>query len=220
MARNLFRVVSWLILVAMGALIIWTSRLYFVDPIRVAFLLERPSLAANRLWRAMLAIHIAGGVGCLVALLLSSATARSKRWKWLHRWSGRFYAVIVLVLLCPSGLLMAPFAKGGLPGKFGFLLLVGLTFWFTWKGTRYAIERRFALHRKWMTRSMAMAATAMTFRLSQVVLSNFDISANTNYVASHYISTFGNWLVVEIWLGTRLDFSRSAFQSILLETEK
>ena len=220
MGRNLLRMTAYAVLVATGALIIYTSRHYFLDPNRVHFLLERPVLAMDRVWRALLAIHVAGGICCLCALLLSSVTAFSSRWKVMHRWSGRFYAVVVLVLLCPSGLLLSAYAKGGLPGKFGFLLLTVLTFVFTWQGTRYAIERKFVAHRKWMTRSMAMVASAMTFRLCQVLLAQFDITPEANYISSLYLSTFGNWLVAELWMGTKLNLTRSIFQNTILETEQ
>ncbi len=220
MGRILFRLAAYSVLVVSGALIIWTSRLYFLDPIRVHFLMERPALAADKLWRGLLAIHVAGGVGCLAALLVASATAWNSRWKIAHRWSGRFYAVIVLVLLCPTGLLLSAYAKGGFAGKFGFFLLSVLTFVFTWQGTRYAIEQNFVEHRKWMTRSMAMVASAMTFRLAQIGLSQFDINPDSNYIASLYISTFGNWLAAEVWMGTSFSIARtSLFQSKVLETE-
>lgn len=220
MSRNLFRLATYLVLAVSGALIIWTSRLYFQDPMRVHFLLERPALAADQVWRSLLAIHVAGGIFCLVSLLVSSVTAYSNRWKTTHRWSGRFYAVVVLLLLCPSGLFLSAYAKGGLPGKFGFFLLTVLTFVFTWQGTRYAIKGKLLLHRKWMTRSMAMVASAMTFRLSQIILAQFDITPEANYISSLYLSTFGNWLLAELWLGVKFEFTRSPIQSISLETEQ
>lgn len=221
MSRNALRMAAWIVLVTSGALIVWTSRLYFLDPISVQFLMERPTLAADRLWRALLAIHVVGGVGCLVSLLLASISAFGSRWKAIHRWSGRLYAVVVLLLLCPSGLFLSAYAKGGFAGKFGFLLLCVLTFVFTWLGTRDAIAKKFVEHRKWMTRSMAMVASAMTFRLFQIALAQFEVTPDANYVASLYLSTFGNWLVVEIWLGASFKFARPRFfqSNSLLETE-
>jgi uncharacterized membrane protein YfcA len=223
MGRNLLRLTAYCVLVVSGALIIWTSRLYFLDPIRIHFLTERPTLAADRLWRGLLAIHVAGGVGCLVSLLVASLTAWSSRWKRTHRWSGRVYAVAVLILLCPTGFFLSAYAKGGFAGKLGFFLLCVLTFAFTWRGTRFAIEQKFVEHRKWMTRSMAMVASAMTFRLFQMLLAQFQITPDANYIVSLYASTFGNWLVAECWLGTRFSLVFSNFfqtkPSSLLETK-
>jgi len=47
----------------------------------------------------------------------------------------------------------------------GFAILSLLWPVFTWLGWRAAVERRFGDHRKWMLRSYAITATAITLRL-------------------------------------------------------
>ncbi|MEM7457548.1 MAG: DUF2306 domain-containing protein [Planctomycetota bacterium] len=196
------RWLTFLVLACSGALIISNSRVYFTTPMQALFLMERPALAASDYWRALLAVHVAGGAVCLVSLLIATLTSWNKVPGTLHRWSGRIYAVSVLGLLCPAGLLLTPYAKGGLPGKAAFLLLVILTAGFTAEGVRYALKRNFKLHKRWMTRSMAMVASAMTFRMFQAVLGWSGAAPEPNYVVSLYLSIFVNWLVIESWLGT------------------
>jgi len=45
--RSLLRLAAYVVLVASGGAIVWSSRLYFLDPIRIHFLMERPLLVES-----------------------------------------------------------------------------------------------------------------------------------------------------------------------------
>ena len=117
----------------------------------------------------------------------------------LHRWCGRIYAISVLLFLCPTGIYLAFFAKGGPAGQAGFLLLGAATFHTTLHGVTAMLgpSRDLAAHRAWMTRSFALAASAITFRACHFMLFEAGVPEETNYVTSLWLSILGNAAVAE-----------------------
>jgi len=117
----------------------------------------------------------------------------------LHRWSGRVYALSILVGGL-SAVAMAPGANGGWFASLGFTL-VGLV----WIGvTGYAVHlartRQFAAHRRWMIRSYALTFAAVTLRLE---LLPFQL-AGIAYVDTIPYLVWTSWplnaLIAEWWL--------------------
>lgn len=169
-------------------LLIAATASYFSFDFRFAFFLERPSLTADRVWSACFYVHVAGGMLCLATapLLLWNGLAGGRR--GLHRALGRVHAVAALGWVGPTGLYLAPFAKGGTPGQLGFLLL-GLWFCATSALGIVAIRRGdLHAHVAWMVRSYALILSAVSFRVLHRALHEFGVEATTNYVASTWTS--------------------------------
>ena len=83
----------------------------------------------------------------------------------LHRWSGRLYLSIGVLVGGLSGLYMAQFAFGGWLARSGFTLLA-LSWLFTGFMAYRAIRRRdIQNHRRWMLRNFALTFAAVTLRL-------------------------------------------------------
>ena len=83
----------------------------------------------------------------------------------LHRWSGRLYLSIGVLLGGMSGLYMAQFAFGGWVARSGFTLLA-LSWLFTGFMAYRAIRRRdIPNHRRWMLRNFALTFAAVTLRI-------------------------------------------------------
>lgn len=104
----------------------------------------------------------------IVALLLGPLQfARSLRQKYsaLHRWSGRIYLLLGVLVGGAAGLYMAQFAYGGLVSRAGFALLA--LAWLTTGLMAYlTIRRRDILgHRRWMIRNYALTFAAVTLRI-------------------------------------------------------
>lgn len=179
---------AFAVVVGASLLLIVQTAQYFSFDFRFAFFLERPFLTADRVWAACFYLHVAGGILCLATapLLLWNGLARGPR--GLHRAVGRIHAVAALGWVGPTGLYLAPFAKGGAAGQLGFLLL-GLWFVATSGFGLVAIRRGdLRAHVAWMVRSYALILSALSFRLLHRVLHEFGVEATANYVASTWAS--------------------------------
>jgi len=83
----------------------------------------------------------------------------------LHRWLGRLYLGVGVLVGGLAGLYMATFAYGGLVSKLGFGLLA-LAWLYTGLRAYLAIRaRRVAEHQRWMVRNFALTFAAVTLRL-------------------------------------------------------
>jgi uncharacterized membrane protein len=186
----------WAPTLALSGLIVINTVPYYSLGEDFDFLLEKGSLARDPIWRAAFFHHITGSLACLIVgpVLLSRRALRAS--VALHRWLGWTYVLAVLCVAAPSGLYLAVFAKGGLLGQTGFVV-AGLA-WFaaTWLGLRAIQQRRLATHLTWMVRSYALAWSAISFRMIQVALYALGVGADTNYVASLWLS-----LVISVLLG-------------------
>lgn len=85
--------------------------------------------------------------------------------KVLHRWSGRVYLAVGVLVGGLAGLYMAQYAYGGQLARIGFAALA-LTWLYT--GARaYLAIRHGAIdeHRKWMVRNFSLTLAAVTLRI-------------------------------------------------------
>jgi hypothetical protein len=174
-------------LVASALLVLQTAR-YMSFDFRFGFLVERPFLTSDRLWSSCFYLHVLGGMLCLVTapFLLWNGLARGR--VGLHRAVGRLHAVAALGWTGPTGLYLAPFAKGGLAGQLGFLLL-GVWFVATSLFGIVAIRRgHLRAHVGWMVRSYTLLLSAVTFRGFHRALHELGVDATRNYVASTWAS--------------------------------
>ncbi len=169
------------------------------------FIEERGEAGQQPLWLLCLYVHVAAGVVCLIASLPQLSRLVLRGIPKLHRWCGRVYVAAVLILLCPSGMYLALHAKGGLLGKTGFLLLGAATFFTTLRGITSMMgkTRDLALHRASMTRSFALVASAITFRVYHIVFFQAGLPEETNYIVCLWLSILGNVAVAELVLRRR-----------------
>jgi len=83
----------------------------------------------------------------------------------LHRWLGRFYLGVGVLVGGAAGLFMAFHAFGGLAARLGFACLA-LAWLYTGLRAYQAIRARdIATHRRWMVRNFALTFAAVTLRL-------------------------------------------------------
>ncbi len=167
-------------------------------PIRSDYPLHYPLLLA----------HIAFGT---VALL----TAMLQIWPWLrrthpqvHRWSGRAY---LFGGVFPSGVVVlgvTPVSSSGLSSAAGNTILAVLWLGTSWAGWRAVRQRRFADHRAWMFRSVALTFSIVVNRAwLGLYVGIFALFApldeeliRTAGAASVWTSWIVNLLIVEWWL--------------------
>lgn len=87
------------------------------------------------------------------------------RYPGLHRWSGRLYLGVGVLIGGLAGLYMAAHAFGGLPARLGFAGLALGWLYTGWRAYRAIRARDIAAHRRWMVRNFALTFAAVTLRL-------------------------------------------------------
>jgi uncharacterized membrane protein len=110
-------------------------------------------------------LHVfAAAVALLLGPFQFSAALRRDHLR-LHRWMGRAYLGVGVLVGGLSGLYISQFAFGGPVARLGFAALA-LCWLYTGLRAYMAIRRRdIAEHRKWMVRNFALAFAAVTLRL-------------------------------------------------------
>lgn len=109
--------------------------------------------------------HILSGPFALFTGLILMSDRVRLRFPRGHRWLGRIHVANVLLILLPSGFIMGFDAAAGLPAMISFVLLTVVTAICTALGWRAAMQRRFAIHRRWMQRSYLLLGSAVVLRV-------------------------------------------------------
>ena len=113
-------------------------------------------------------IHVYSSIFALLAGFI--AVFFDKNLKYLHRFSGRIYVIVTLLLSSISGIYIGFFANGGWIAKLAFVLLGILWFYSTFRAYAEIRKRNIRQHRFWMWRSFALALSATTLRMWKVIL--------------------------------------------------
>ena len=123
-----------------------------------------------------------------------------KKYPRLHRYAGRTYVFLLLLIAAPSGMVMAFYSNGDWWTRLSFLILTPLWWWFTWKGFQTALLKDFKAHRIWMMRSYALTLSAISLRVYQMVLGTFFfIEPEVKYLLVSWLSWVGNLMVLEFY---------------------
>jgi len=166
------------------------------------------------LWRAAFYTHVFSAVLALAAGLTQFSPLVLREHRRLHRVMGWIYAVDVLVVNFPSGMVLAVYANGLLPSKAAFVILDCLWFWFTCKAVAAARKKNFAAHKRYMIRSYALTFSAITLRTWKLVLGGiFHPDPLCLYMIDAWMGFVPNLLLAEVlirWKGltARSSYSR------------
>lgn len=145
---------------------------------------------------------VAGPVTLLLGLVLLSESFR-RRWPRWHRRLGRVQAGLVLLVVVPSGFVMAlravfgPIAAAGL---IGLAIATAVTVTMGW---RAAAQRRFDVHRRWMLRCYALLFSAVVIRLLGGIGQVAGVQADWYYIQATWTSWIIPLIGVELLLRRR-----------------
>ena len=154
--------------------------------------LEGREATFHGLYRVAFYIHIfVGPIVLLNGLMLLSETIR-KRCGNLHRMLGRVQVVVLVCLLLPSSLVMSQHAFGGWLAGLSFALLSLLTGLCAILGVKYARERKFAQHRRWMLRTFILLSSAVVLRLISGMLDSMKVS---HPEIAYIVASWCSWLI-------------------------
>ena len=126
-----------------------------------------------------------------------------------HRWLGRIYLGVGVLLGGLAGLYMAVYAYGGIAAKLGFACLA-IAWLFTGLRAYLAIRAgKVALHRQWMVRNFALTFAAVTLRLYLPL----SLVAGIPFQLAYPIIAWMCWvpnLVIAEWLFNRKAAARAS----------
>jgi uncharacterized membrane protein len=111
-----------------------------------------------------LRLHIAGGIGALLAGPWQFSGWLRSRALNFHRWLGRFY-LLEVALGSFAGFAMAVVSLEGMPTHLGFGILAVLWFFTGLQAYRMARRGEIAEHRRWMIRNFALSLASVTLRI-------------------------------------------------------
>lgn len=157
-----------------------------------------------------LRLHIAGGMGALLAGPWQFSEKLRARALNLHRWLGRFY-LLEVTLGSIAGFAMATVSEQGLPTHLGFGALAVLWFFTGLQAYRKVRAGNIISHRQWMIRNFALTLAAVTLRnYMPLMLFALHWSFRTTYITVSWLCWVPNLVVAE-WLIRR--------QSVLLNQQ-
>jgi uncharacterized membrane protein len=122
-----------------------------------------------------------------------------QRHPYLHRFIGRAYARSLLVAAI-SAIRIAPHAAAGHVSAAGFLSLAVGWLFTTSMGIAAIRRRDVANHRRWMIRSYALTAAAITLRIYLSSIPLFHFSFQIAYPAISWLCWVPNLLAAEVWI--------------------
>lgn len=172
------------------------------------YLLPHVPLAAPlpnfKLHRFALALHAScAGVALLVGPFQIAEGFRI-RWRSLHRTLGWVY-VIAIAIAGVSAMVLAPQANFGPIAGFGFFTLAVVWLIATGTALGMAIQHRFQDHRRWMLRSYALTAAAITLRVLLPASAVMGLPPGPSYRTIAWMCWLINLGIVEIYLFVRPD---------------
>jgi len=149
--------------------------------------------------RIALSLHALGGAIALLAGPLQFVPRfRESSWN-RHRLLGWIYCSAVLFGWCVS-LWIAPHSQTGWIASAGFLTLGAAWIVATGLAVRFILRGDAISHRRWMIRSYALTAAAITLRIYLPLIFVFHWPFSTAYPAIAWLCWIPNALAVEVYL--------------------
>jgi uncharacterized membrane protein YozB (DUF420 family) len=196
--HHIITFITWAPILFFAGVLTYNSAHYFIFDTTYGLLAEKQVELRDSVYYFSFYIHVAAATVILFTPFFSFLIRITKRTRKAHRTLGKIYVMTTLVIVVPTGLYLALFAKGGLSAQWGFAtqgILLGI---FTWLGFRAILKGNVEKHKEWMVRSYAIAIAALTFRIYHVLFIYIGIPYNDNYAASQWLSVMGNLFLSEI----------------------
>ena len=161
--QTLLKLLTCVLICRIVIAVLLSYRDYMPPNFDADFLLGRKSYFFGNYQWAFYTHITSGPCSLILGMILLSEQVR-QRYPALHRCLGRIQVACVLLLVAPSGLWMAWQAHAGVVAETGFGSLAIATAFCVALGWRSAVRRRFAEHRRWMSRCFALLFSAIVLR--------------------------------------------------------
>ena len=179
------------LIVRVLVVIVLEYRFYFPPDFDRSFFLagRRPTFAG---WYAIgFYTHIISGPIAIVLAVMLLVTGKFKRFKQLHRWSGRLLALITLLAVCPGGIIMATRSQAGPIAGWGFGALAICTMVSVSLTAVLAIKKQFKSHSVWAWRTAILLCSPILLRLGTGVFYMTGVESLNTY----RFLAWGSWLL-------------------------
>lgn len=197
----------WVPIVFLSLLLAHNALLYFTQGSEYGILPEKWTARQDWFWNVCFYIHLPTGILSLLSPLFLFSRLYYKGKLHLHRLIGQLYVWVTILLVCPTGIYLALYAKGGLITQVGFILQGLLLATFTYKGHKAIEQGDNQAHLAFMIRSYATVLVAVSFRIFHLLFFIWDVPYQDNYAISKWLALFANALLAELFIA-RLSISQ------------
>ena len=151
------------------------------------------------LYRAAFYAHIISGpVAVLLGVFLMISGGRA-RYFTIHRLAGRLLILLVLVVVTPSGFVMARHATAGPVAAYGFASLSVATAACAAVALHYVRARKFRAHQNWATRCFLLLASPLLLRLISGATIVLQVESDWTYRLNAWVSWVIPLAIYEAW---------------------
>ncbi len=193
------QIIGWVFITLLTILLVHNALQYFRYDTSYGILGESTAKELS-LYLPLFYIHLLAGTICIFTPLFQFIVRIGHNTKIAHQVIGHLYTWSTLVIVVPTGIYLALYAKGGTITQIGFMvqgLLAGI---FTIRGYRAGRKKDIPEHIKWMMRSYGAVSIVLTFRLLHVIFYHLKLPYQVNYEASQWIGIVFNLLLVELFI--------------------
>jgi hypothetical protein len=191
-------ILAWLPIVFFSLLLSHNAMLYFTHGGEYGILPEKILARQDIFWNIAFYTHLPTGVICLLAPIFLFTQRHFKKTLSVHQLIGKMYVWITLILVCPTGMYLALYAKGGVITQAGFMLQGVLLAFYTWKGYQNIITGNKMMHVQYMVRSYAVVTVVLSFRILHILFFLLKVPYQQNYAISQWLGVMGNLLLAEL----------------------
>lgn len=195
---SILALIVWFPIIFFSVLLAHNAMLYFTHGGEYGILTEKTLARQDPIWNIAFYLHLPAGILCMFAPVIPFSRLFVKKALNLHRYVGKLYMWITLALVCPTGMYLALYAKGGFVTQAGFMMQGILLAIFTYMSYNAIAKGNTPAHRSYMIRSYAMALTVLTFRIYHILFFLWDVPYQQNYAISQWLGMAGNMLLAEL----------------------
>lgn len=188
----------WIPVIFFSLLLSHNAILYFTHGGEYGILPEKLVARQDEIWNFAFYVHLPTGVLCLLTPFFLFAFRYFRYPLHWHRSVGKLYVWVTIAIVCPTGMYLALYAKGGIVTQVGFMIQGILLAWFTWRGFVAISTGKTTLHLQNMIRSYAVATVVLSFRIYHILFFFLDVPYQDNYAISQWLGLSGNLLIAEL----------------------
>ena len=170
-------------------------------PTDIDFLKSKQWVVDEWHWMTAFYIHITSAALVLAAGLTQFSKYLMFQKAALHRRIGKAYVLLILLVACPSGFIMAFYGNGGWAARYAFILQA-LAWWFlTYMAYQTIRKGQLEAHAKYMIRSYAMTLSAISLRGATYILSEWKMSNGIQCLGdAHFLLCYPDFYILVAWL--------------------